>query len=35
SLREELNQTFVLVTHNKDLAELADRKLEMKDGRIL
>lgn len=35
SLREELNQTFVLVTHNKELAELADRKLEMKDGRIL
>lgn len=34
-LREELNQTFVIVTHNEDLADMADRKLIMKDGRIV
>lgn len=34
-LRDELGQTFVLVTHNKDLANMADRKLEMQDGLIL
>ena len=34
-LREDLQQTFVLVTHNNDLANMADRKLEMKDGLIL
>ena len=34
-LREEFGQTFVLVTHNNDLAEMADRKLEMKDGKII
>ncbi len=33
-LRDELNQTFVLVTHNEELAEMADRRLEIKDGRI-
>jgi len=33
-LREEFGQTFVLVTHNNELAEMADRKLEMKDGKI-
>ncbi|QSE96786.1 ABC transporter ATP-binding protein [Fulvivirga lutea] len=31
-LREELNQTFVIVTHNNSLAQMADRKLEMQDG---
>ena len=31
-LREEFNQTFLIVTHNKELAELADRSLLMKDG---
>lgn len=31
-LREEYNQTFLIVTHNKELAELADRSLLMKDG---
>jgi len=35
SLRDDLNQTFVIVTHNNDLAELADRKLVIKDGLIL
>lgn len=33
-LRKELNQTFVIVTHNEELANRADRKLVMKDGRI-
>lgn len=31
-LRDELNQTFVIVTHNEELANMADRKLTMKDG---
>lgn len=34
-LRNEFNQTFVIVTHNEELAEMADRKLTMKDGIIL
>ncbi len=34
-LREEFNQTFVIVTHNHELAELADRKLTMVDGLII
>lgn len=34
-LREEFNQTFVIVTHNEDLANMADRKLVMKDGLIM
>lgn len=34
SLRDEFNQTFVIVTHNVELANMADRKLEMLDGRI-
>ena len=31
-LRNELQQTFVIVTHNSELAQMADRRLEMKDG---
>ena len=31
-LREDLNQTFVIVTHNEDLARMADRSLLIKDG---
>ncbi len=31
-LREDLGQTFVIVTHNLDLASMADRKLTMQDG---
>jgi lipoprotein-releasing system ATP-binding protein len=31
-LREKFNQTFVIVTHNEDLANMADRKLVMQDG---
>ena len=34
-LRDQFGQTFVLVTHNKDLASMADRTLEMKDGVIV
>lgn len=33
-LRDEKGQTFVLVTHNMDLANMADRKVEIKDGII-
>jgi len=33
-LRNELNQTFVIVTHNNELSEMTDRKLVMKDGVI-
>ena len=35
TLRDELKQTIVVVTHNELLANMADRKLEMKDGLIL
>ena len=34
-LREKFNQTFIIVTHNEELANMADRKLTMKDGTIL
>ena len=34
-LRSEFGQTFVIVTHNQELAEMADRKLTMKDGMIV
>ncbi|NVJ89770.1 MAG: ABC transporter ATP-binding protein [Flavobacteriaceae bacterium] len=34
-LRDKFNQTFVLVTHNEELANMADRKLTMKDGKII
>lgn len=34
-LRDELGQTFVIVTHHAGLAGMADRRLEMKDGMIL
>lgn len=33
-LRDEFNQTFVIVTHNEQLANMADRKLVISDGRI-
>jgi len=33
-LREELNQTFIIVTHNEELAAKADRCLTIRDGRI-
>ncbi|MDO1500691.1 ABC transporter ATP-binding protein [Winogradskyella maritima] len=34
-LREKFNQTFVIVTHNKELADMADRTLTMVDGKIV
>jgi lipoprotein-releasing system ATP-binding protein len=34
-LREQFNQTFVIVTHNEELANMADRKLIMKDGYLI
>jgi lipoprotein-releasing system ATP-binding protein len=33
-LRDKLGQTFIIVTHNEELAEMADRKIVMKDGKI-
>ena len=33
-LRDQFNQTFLIVTHNEDLAKLSDRVLYMKDGKI-
>lgn len=34
-LRDKFNQTFVIVTHNEELADLSDRKIIMKDGVII
>ena len=34
-LRKKFNQTFLIVTHNEELAKLGDRVLYMKDGRIV
>ncbi|CAA7195575.1 ABC transporter ATP-binding protein [Chryseobacterium nematophagum] len=34
-LRDKYNQTFVIVTHNPNLADVTDRKLVMKDGMII
>jgi lipoprotein-releasing system ATP-binding protein len=34
-LRKQLNQTFLIVTHNEELAQLSDRILHMKDGKIV
>lgn len=34
-LRDKLNQTFIIVTHNEELADMADRKVQMKDGLII
>ena len=33
-LRDQLNQTFIIVTHNKDLAGMADRVITIRDGVI-
>lgn len=34
-LRDAFNQTFIIVTHNQELADMADRKLTMRDGIIV
>jgi lipoprotein-releasing system ATP-binding protein len=34
-LRQDLNQTFVIVTHNSELSTMADRKVEIRDGQII
>ena len=34
SLRKKLNQTFLIVTHDKELSKLTDRRLYLKDGEI-
>ena len=34
-LRSKFNQTFLIVTHNEELAQLSDRVLHMKDGKIM
>ncbi len=34
-LRDELKQTFIIVTHHEQLAAMADRKLMMRDGKML
>lgn len=34
-LRKDLGQTFIIVTHNSSLSEMADRRLEIRDGQIL
>jgi lipoprotein-releasing system ATP-binding protein len=33
-LRDEFRQTFIIVTHNQELANMADRKLTIRDGLI-
>lgn len=33
-LRKDVGQTFIIVTHNQELAAMSDRKIELKDGRI-
>ncbi len=34
SLRDKLNQTFIIVTHNQELADMSDFKILMKDGKV-
>lgn len=34
-LRDQFNQTFVIVTHNEELADMADRKMVIKDGNFI
>jgi lipoprotein-releasing system ATP-binding protein len=34
-LRDQFNQTFLIVTHNEELARLSDRTFHMKDGKIV
>ena len=34
-LRKDLNQTFIIVTHNSDLSMMADRRMEIRDGMMV
>ena len=34
-LRTKFSQTFLIVTHNEELAKMSDRVIHMKDGRII
>ncbi|NOT93112.1 MAG: ABC transporter ATP-binding protein [Ferruginibacter sp.] len=34
-LRKQFNQTFLIVTHNEELAQMSDRIIHMKDGKIV
>ena len=34
TLRQQFNQTFLIVTHNEELARMSDRILHMKDGKM-
>ena len=34
-LRTQFKQTFLIVTHNEEMAEMSDRILHMKDGKIV
>ena len=34
-LRKDLKQTFIIVTHNEELATMADRKIILKDGKVI
>ena len=34
-LRQDLQQTFIIVTHNSELSTMADRRTEIRDGQIL
>ena len=34
-LRKQFNQTFLIVTHNEELAQMSDRIVHMKDGKII
>jgi len=34
-LRDEFGQTFIIVTHNDELANQTDRKIVMKDGKLV
>ena len=34
TLRDKFNQTFVIITHNNELAEMSDRIIKLEDGRV-